>query len=83
MARKTKWREPEGPGSRGFTPAELDRIRELTAAIPTAKDGHPSWQIRELEGLHEAAGRTRGFMLWELAYAHLHDAEAAYREEIR
>lgn len=81
MARKAKWRESEGPQVRDFTPGELARIRELTAAIPTAKDGHPAWQVRELERLHEAAGRRRRFMLWELGWHESHDPDAAFREE--
>jgi hypothetical protein len=82
MARKTKWRETDdAPAAREFTALELDRIRELTAAIPSASDGHPAWQIRELERLHKAAGKRRLFMFWEINYAHQHDAEAAYLEE--
>ncbi len=83
MARKATWREPVGPSTREFTPAELDRIRELTAAIPGIADGHPAWQVRELDRLHEATGHVRKFKLWELGNAHEHDADAAYLEEIR
>ncbi|WP_299166785.1 hypothetical protein [uncultured Arthrobacter sp.] len=83
MARKTQWRENAKPtAARDFTRAELERIRELTAAIPTAADGHPAWQTRELDRIHAAAGRRRGFMLWELGFASHHDPEAAYLEEV-
>ena len=82
MARKAKWRETNhAPAAREFTALELDRIRELTAAIPSASDGHPAWQVRELQRLHKAAGKVRGFMSWELSYADQHDRVAAFNEE--
>lgn len=82
MARKKAWREGPAPVGRDFTPEELTRIRELVQSIPTAADGHPSWQTVELERIHRAAGSRRGFKLWELSFHHQHDADRAYTEEV-
>ncbi len=67
------------PGVRPFTAAELARIRELTAR-PLQRQ-HPNPVSVELDALHAAAGRRRGFTLWELGGGP-HDAETAYREEL-
>lgn len=83
MARKAQLRGSAQPVPvRDFTRVELERIRELTAAFPMVGDGHPAWQVRELERIHAAAGRRRGFMLWELGWPLDHDAGAAYLEEV-
>jgi len=47
-------------------------------------DGLSAAEIRrELEGLHRAAGRRRGFMVWVLGNRDgWHDAEAVFDEEV-
>lgn len=72
---------PQVPAVPGFSPAQLARIRELVAA-------RDSWPVRahphpvsvELDAIHAAAGRTRGFKLWELDP--VTDLERAFAEEI-
>jgi hypothetical protein len=81
MARKKTWREAPAPVGRDFTAEELIRIRELVQGIPTAADGHPSWQTVELERIHQAAGSRRGFKMWELG-GPVHDPARAFEEEL-
>lgn len=50
---------------RDFTPAEVARIKNLIATRDRAR-GHPNPVSVELEAMHAAAGRRRGWMLWEL-----------------
>src|SRR5690606_4208614 len=78
-------------GPRPFTSSELARIRHLTSQpmpgehpVFRGVDGLSAAEIRrELEALHRAAGRRRGFIVWELGNRDgRHDAEAAFLEEV-
>ncbi|UAK34629.1 hypothetical protein K8O92_12755 [Nocardia asteroides] len=73
-------KDPQGarPPVRAFTPGELARIRELIEASPPCR--HPSPVGAELDRIHAAAGRQRGFKLWELDA--VRDIDAAFAEEI-
>jgi hypothetical protein len=74
-------RQPEPPqGGRAFTAAELSRIRQLVAEPLALAEGHPNPRTLELDSIHAAAGRHRGFKMWELM-ADVHDPELAYLEE--
>lgn len=81
MARQKAWRVESATVGREFTTDELGRIRELVQSIPTAADGHPSWQTVELERIHRAAGSMRGFKMWELG-GPAHDPVRALEEEL-
>ncbi|WKX00722.1 hypothetical protein Q3O43_10645 [Rhodococcus aetherivorans] len=70
---------------------EVARIRHLTSVAMPAEhpvfrgvDGLSAAEIRrELELLHRAAGRRRGFVVWELALAGgAHFPERAFAEEV-
>lgn len=79
MARLRKPAAPARPSSgRGFTPAEVDRIRYLIATRDPSGLDDPN--VDELYRMHEAAGRRRGFMLWELDP--VTDVERAVAEEL-
>lgn len=84
VARRRDSLVPPPPDGRPFTPAELARIRDLTATpLDSATDGHPNRRSAELDRLHERAGRRRTFKEWELIYdAQCHDADAAFLEEV-
>lgn len=80
-----------GDGARPFTGSELARFRHLTSQsmppehpVYRGVDGLSAAEIRrELELLHRAAGRRRGFMVWELALAGgAHFPERAFAEEV-
>jgi len=74
-------RQPEPPREgRAFTTAELSRIRQLVAEPLTPGEGHPNPRTLALDAIHAAAGRRRGFKMWELM-APDHDPELAYLEE--
>lgn len=80
----SRLREPAAAprAGRDFTRGELARIRVLTLfELDWHRDGWPNRRTAELGRIHAAAGRVRGFMLWELCDAREHDPEAAYREE--
>ncbi len=68
------------PASAGreFTRAEVDRIRYLIATRDPSGLDDPN--VDELYRMHEAAGRRRGFMLWELDP--VADVERAVAEEL-
>ena len=63
---------------RAFTLAEVDRIRDLIATHDPSGLDDPN--VAELYRMHEAAGRRRGFMLWELDP--VTDLERAVAEEL-
>ncbi|MDI9917866.1 hypothetical protein [Rhodococcus sp. IEGM 1379] len=67
-------------GVRNFTSAELDRIRELTSEPLPRLRLHPHPVSSELDRIHEAAGRRRSTMIWELGGGE-HDPRAAFEEE--
>ncbi|UAK34182.1 hypothetical protein K8O92_10060 [Nocardia asteroides] len=75
-----RMKDPQGarPPVRAFAPGELARIRELIEASPARQ--HPSPIGSELDRIHAAAGRQRGFKLWELDP--VTDVGAALAEEI-
>ncbi len=82
MARRRE-AETEATAGRPFTVEELARIRRLIEGWPFVR-GHPHPYVDELEQIHAAAGRRRGFMLWELdPLRTADDFNRAYVEEIR
>ena len=83
MARRREVPDPQKPERRDFTPAELVRIRERTATPLQTSRTFPHYPAStELDAIHAAAGRVRGFKLWELGGG-VHDPERAYQEEVR
>ncbi len=82
MARRRE-AETEVIDGRPFTVEELARIRRLIEMWPSVR-GHPHPHATELEQIHAAAGRRRGFKLWELdPLRTADDLDRAYVEEIR
>ena len=67
------------PGVRAFTAAEVDQMRHLIATRDSIR-GHPHPNVVELERIHAATGRRRGFMVWELDP--VNDVDAALAEEL-
>lgn len=78
MRRRAPDPPPRSADGREFTPAEVSRIRDLIAGRDIRR--HPNPNIEALRDIHAAAGRRRGFMVWELDP--VTDLEAAVAEEL-
>ena len=82
MARRRE-AETDVSAGRPFVVDELARIRRLIEGWPFVR-GHPHPYAAELEQIYVAAGRRRGFMLWELdPLRTADDVHRAYIEEAR
>lgn len=79
MARRREPTPVLPAGVRDFTPAEVDRIRHLIATRDSIRK-HPNPNIEALHSIHSAAGRRRGFMVWQLDP--VTDLDAALAEEL-
>lgn len=81
MARRREVAAPR-PEGREFTADEVERIRAVIGEWSLDR-GHPHPGATVLEGFHAAAGRRRGFKLWQLdPPASRADVERATEEEI-
>ena len=82
MARRRIEDAPIPPTGRPFTADELATIRRILLGWEDRR-GHPHPGAAELEAIHAAAGRGRGFKLWEIDLdVSPFDVERAYGEEI-
>lgn len=65
MARRREAVAPPSITGRDFTLAELERIHRIIEGWEARRD-HPHPDADELARIHAAAGRRRGFKVWEL-----------------